>query len=95
MINIEELSDINLSLKLDSNSLLVSMDQRVSQRRSLPGAMEAAERTARQKEQAEKDKIERMNADLKEVWRHHATCIVQYLLFIVLCTILYIKLYDI
>ena len=30
--------------------------------------MEAAERTARQKEQAEKDKIERMNADLKEVW---------------------------
>ena len=28
--------------------------------------MEAAERTARQKEQAEKDKIERMNADLKE-----------------------------
>lgn len=30
------------------------------------GAMEAAERTARQKEQAEKDKIERMNADLKE-----------------------------
>jgi len=29
--------------------------------------MEAAERTARQKEQAEKDKIERMNADLKEV----------------------------
>lgn len=32
-----------------------------------PGAMEAAERIARQKEQAEKDKHERMNADLKEV----------------------------
>ncbi|CAK9055587.1 Cilia- and flagella-associated protein 45 (Flagellum-associated protein 45) [Durusdinium trenchii] len=30
------------------------------------GAMEAAERIARQKEQAEKDKHERMNADLKE-----------------------------
>lgn len=28
--------------------------------------MESAERTARQKEQAEKDKHERMNADLKE-----------------------------
>lgn len=28
--------------------------------------MEAAERTARQKEQAEKDKHEQMNADLKE-----------------------------
>jgi recombinational DNA repair protein RecR len=36
--------------------------------------MEAAERTARQKEQAEKDKIERMNADLKEVRQGLVIC---------------------
>ena len=43
---------------------------RLGFRRRPAGAMEAAERSARQKEQAEKEKQDRMNADLKEAIGH-------------------------